>query len=72
MKKLIDNSGGYQTFVELRPFKNPAHEGWNSLIITTVWDGARGEVHEQRQFEINLEPESLKNLKELLNEVQEL
>jgi hypothetical protein len=72
MKKLIDNSGGYKTYVELRPFTNPAHVGWNSLIISTVWEGARGEVHEQKKFELNLEPDSLKNLKDLLNEVQDL
>ena len=72
MKKLIDDSGGYKTYFELRPFTNPAHEGWQSLIITTVWEGARGEVQEHRQYEINLEPESLKNLKELLNEVSSL
>jgi hypothetical protein len=72
VKKLIDDSGGYKTYMELRPFTNPAHEGWNSLIVTTVWEGARGEVHEQKKFEINLEPASLQNLKELLNEVQDL
>lgn len=69
MKKLIDNSGGYKTYAELRDFTNQSHMGWKSLIITTVWEGARGEVHEQKKYEINLEPESLKNLKEFLNEM---
>lgn len=72
MKKLIDNSGGYKTYMELRPLVNPAHLGWVALIVTTVWEGARGEVHEQKKFEINLEPSALENLRELLNEVQAL
>ena len=67
MKTLIDDSGGYKTYMELRPLTNTAHEGWQALIVTTVWEGARGVVHEQTKFEINLEPNSLKNLKEFIN-----
>lgn len=69
MKKLIDNSGGYKTFFELRPFTNPAHKGWASLIVTTVWEGARGDVEEHKQYELNLDPQALSNLKEFLNEM---
>ena len=67
MKKLIDNSGGFKTYFELRPFTNIAHEGWQSLIITTVWEGARGEVEEHRQYELNLDPIALQNFKDFLN-----
>lgn len=67
MKKLIDDSGGYKTYFEMRPFSNPAHAGWKSLTVTTVWDGARGEVHEQKKFEINLDPTGLQNLEDFLN-----
>jgi hypothetical protein len=71
MKRLIDNSGGYKTYFELRPFTNPSgsHKGWASLIVTTVWEGARGDVEEHKQYELNLDPAALKNLKEFLNEM---
>lgn len=71
MKKLIDDSGGYKTYFELRPFTNPSHKGWQSLIVTTVWEGARGEVHEQKKFEINLDPEALVNFKQLFEAIQD-
>lgn len=67
MKKLIDNSGGYKTFFELRPLTNNAHQGWQSLTVTTVWEGARGEVHEQKKYELNLDPVALQNFKDFLN-----
>jgi hypothetical protein len=69
MKKLIDDSGGFKTYFELRPFTNPAHAGWASLIVTTVWEGARSTVEEHKQYELNLDPMALKNLKDFLNEV---
>lgn len=69
MKKLIDNAGGYLTYMELRPFTNPAHAGWQTLRVTTVWEGARSEVEEQVKYEINLPPYAFINLKDLINGV---
>ena len=69
MKKLIDNAGGYLTYMELRPFTNPAHTGWQTLRVTTVWEGARSEIEEQVKYEINLPPYAFINLKDLINGV---
>lgn len=68
MKRLIDNSGGFKTYFELRPYKNPSHDGWQSLIITTVWEGARGEVEEHKQYELSLDAQSLANFKEFIKD----
>lgn len=69
MKKLIYNAGGYLTYMEIRPFENPQHQGWVNLRVTTVWEGARSTVEEQVKYELNLDPDALKNLRDLLNEV---
>lgn len=69
MKKLIDNSGGYETYAEVKDLTDTAHAGWKSLILTTIWTGARGKVTEHRQYEINLEPASFEKLKEFFREV---
>lgn len=69
MKKLIDNAGGYLTYMELRPFSSPSYPGWQTLRVTTVWEGARSGVEEQVKYEINLNPEAFKNFKELINEL---
>ena len=69
MKKLIDNSGGYETYAEIKEFTNPSHAGWKTLSLTTVWNGARSKVEEHRQYEINLDPESFERLKEFFREV---
>lgn len=69
MKKLIDDAGGYLTYIEIRPFTNPAHQGWHNLKVTTVWEGARSGVEEQVKYDMNLSPAAFKNLKDLLNEV---
>ena len=69
MKTLIDNSGGYETYVEIQDLENPAHVGWKTLRLTSVWTGARGKVEEHSQYEINLEPESFEKLKEFFREV---
>ena len=69
MKKLIDNSGGYETYAEIKDFDNLAHAGWKTFSLTTTWTGARGKVEEHRQYEINLEPESFEKLKEFFKGV---
>ena len=65
MKKLISDSGGYQTYMELRPLTNAAHAGWYNFRVISVWQGARSTVEEHVKYELNLDPESYKNFKEL-------
>lgn len=72
MKKLISDSGGYKTFLEIKPISSPSHSGWVHLRISTVWEGARGKVEEYTKFEMSLDPEAKNNLKEILNEMQHL
>lgn len=67
MKMLIDNAGGYLTYGEVIPFKNPAHAGWVTLRISTVWEGARSDVEEQVKYELNLTPEAFQNFKNMIN-----
>lgn len=69
MKKLIDDAGGYLTYMELRPFTNSAHPGWQTLRVTTFWEGARSGTEEQVKYEINFNPEAFKNFKDLINEM---
>ena len=69
MKKLISDSGGYQTYMELRPLTNAAHAGWYNFRVISVWQGARSTVEEQVKYELNLDPESYKNFKEMFNEM---
>lgn len=69
MKRLIDNAGGYLTYIELRPLENPQHQGWVNLRVTTVWEEARSTVEEQVKYEVNLNPTAFKNFKDLLNEL---
>lgn len=69
MKKLVSDAGGYKTYMEIKPFEIKSHVGWVNLRVTTVWEGARGEVHEQVKFDLNLDPDGLVNFKGLLNEM---
>lgn len=69
MKQLISDAGGYQTYMELRPLENLQHQGWVNLRVTTVWEGARSTVEEQVKYELNLDPDAVKNFKDLLNEL---
>ena len=69
MKKLIDNSGGMKTFVELRPLTDPQHPGWMYLRLSTTWDNAKNPNNEQTKFDMCLTPEALATLKDFINEV---
>ncbi len=69
MKQLISDAGGYKTYMELKPFEIKSHQGWVNLRVTTVWEGARGEIHEQVKFDLNLDPAGLQSFKGLLNEM---
>lgn len=70
MKKLIteikDVSGDdYQLHAELTDITSPA--GHKMLSFSSVWTGAKDPKLEQNKFKMVLSPESLNNLKELLN-----
>lgn len=69
MKRLVSDAGGYKTFVDVKPFNLASHPDWVNLKVTTVWEGARGEVHEQVKYELNLDKEGLASLRNLLNEM---
>lgn len=68
MKKLINDAGGYKTYIELTPIEVKSFQGWTNMRVTTVWENARSIVEEQVKFQMNLDPEALKNLKEMLND----
>lgn len=69
MRKLIDDAGGYLTYIEIHPFTNTAHQGWYNLKVITVWEGARSGPEEQVKYDMNLSPDAFRNLKDLLNEM---
>lgn len=69
MKKLItevkDVSGeDYQLYVELTDCASPA--GHKMLSFSSAWTGAKDPKLEQNKFRMILSPDSLTNLKELL------
>lgn len=69
MKKIItevkDVSGNdYQLHAELIDCDSP--DGFKMLSFSSVWTGAKDPKLEQNKFRMILSPESLDNLKELL------
>ena len=70
MKKLItevkDVSGNdYHLYAELEDIAIP--DGYKVLSFSSLWTGAKDPKLEQNKFKMMLSPESLNNLKELLN-----
>ena len=66
MKKLISNTGGLHTFLEVKPV--PAVAGMTYLRITTTFDGSKDPTDERVKFDICLGPTDLANLKAALND----
>jgi len=66
MKKLIENYGGMETFVELRPFEDAQHPGWYHLKFSTIWDHAKF-PGERTNYEMCLSPEAFSALKEVID-----
>jgi hypothetical protein len=69
MKKLIhevkEKSGEtYQLYGELEKCYHP--EGYHTLVFTTAWSGSKNPKLERTTSKIMLSPESLDNLKALL------
>ena len=69
MKKLLIDSSGYQTYLEIRPIEAPSHQGWNNLRITTMWTNGSGTTEEHVKFEANLDAESFQQLKTALKDL---
>ena len=66
MKKLISNTGGMNTFLEIKPVD--AVPGLTHLKITTTYEGAKYPEDERVHFELCLEPTDLANVKAAINE----
>lgn len=66
MKKLISNTGGLQTFLEIRPVE--AIAGMTYLRITTTFEGAKDASDERVKFDVCLDQSELANLRTALND----
>jgi hypothetical protein len=65
MKKLIQNTGGYQLYAELAPIE--AMKGENVLKFTTVYDHAKDPDDQHTPFMCIMDDAALQNLKDLIN-----
>lgn len=66
MKKLISNTGGLQTFLEINPVE--AIPGMTYLRITTTFEGATDTNDKRVKFDVCLDSTDLANLCTALNE----
>lgn len=66
MKKLISNTGGLQTFLEIKPVE--AIPGMTYLRITTTFEGAKDTSDERVKFDVCLDQLDLDNLRAALND----
>lgn len=66
MKKLIQNTGGYQLFAELKPIEALANREY-VLKFSTVYDNAKDPDAEQIKFQIILDKSAVENLGSLFN-----
>ena len=66
MKKLISNTGGMHTYLEIKPVA--AVPGLTHLRITTTYDGAKHPEDERVHFDLCLEPTDLANIKAAISE----
>ncbi len=66
MKKLIQNTGGYQLYAELRPIEALNNKEY-VLKFTTVYDNAKDPDAEQVKFQAVLDESALKSLAGFFN-----
>jgi hypothetical protein len=66
MKKLISNTGGLQTFLEIKPVE--AIPGMTYLRITTTFEGAKDTSDERVKFDVCLDQSDFDNLRAALND----
>ena len=66
MKKLISDTGGMHTYLEIRSVD--AIPGTTHLKITTAFDGAKDPTYERVVFDMCMDQRDLANLKAALSE----
>lgn len=66
MKRLISDTGGMHTYLEINPVA--AVPGTTHLKITTTFDGAKDPGDERVRFDMCLDQTDLANLKAALTE----
>ena len=67
MKKLISDTGGMKTFVEIRNLDTPVNMKY--IRISTFYDGAKDPNSERTRFDMCLEKEDFDKLKDFINEM---
>jgi hypothetical protein len=66
-KKLISETGGMKTYVEIRNISMPV--GTKYLRISTFYDGAKDPNSERTRFDMCMDEETFNALKDMINEV---
>jgi hypothetical protein len=66
MKKLISNTGGMHTYLELKSVD--AVEGLTYLRVTTTFEGSKDPGEERTKFDLCLDQGELANLRAVLND----
>lgn len=66
-KKLISETGGMKTYVEIRNIDMPV--GTKYLRVSTFFDGAKDPNSERTRFDMCMDETTFNSLKELINEV---
>ena len=66
MKKLISDTGGLSTYLEIRDLDAPVNMKY--IRISTFFDGAKDPNSERTRFDMCLESEEFEKLKAFINE----
>ena len=66
-KKLISETGGMKTYVEIRNIDTPA--GMKYLKVSTFFDGAKDPNSERTRFDMCMDEATFQALKRLINEL---
>jgi hypothetical protein len=66
-KKLISETGGMKTYVEIRNIDTPA--GMKYLRVSTFYDGAKDPNSERTRFDMCMDEATFQALKDIVNEM---
>lgn len=66
-KRLISDTGGMKTYVEIRDVDTPA--GMKYLRVSTFFDGAKDPNSERTRFDMCMDEETFRALRDIFNEV---
>jgi hypothetical protein len=66
-KRLISDTGGMKTYVEIRDVDTPA--GMKYLRVSTFFDGAKDPNSERTRFDMCMDEGTFQALKDIINEV---